>query len=122
MEDEDKAEQIIQRNTQMQSAVQQGQMDLVTAQVKEVLTRALEHEAKAQSEGAQVGITVFQTIIDAITKGNKHSVDQAKTMIAAQSADNQHTTNQAQALIAAHGADTARMAAEKPVAATGGAV
>lgn len=114
MEDEDKAEQIIQQNAQIQQQAQQGQMDLVTAQVKEVLTRALEHEAKAQSEGAQVGITVFQTIIDAINSGNKHVVDQAKTLVAAQAADNTHLTNQANTLVAAHAADTARTVANKP--------
>jgi hypothetical protein len=101
MEDEDKAEQIIQQNAQAQQAMQQGQMDLVTAQVKEVLTQALANEAKASSDQAAVGTTVLQTIIAAINTGNKHAADQAKN------------------LVAAHAADTARIAAEKP--ATGGA-
>ena len=87
MEDEDKAEQIIERNAQQQAAMAQGQMDLVTAQVKEVLSKALEHEAKASSEQAAVGTTVLQTIIDAINTSNKHSVDRAKTLVAAHAAD-----------------------------------
>ena len=98
MEDEDKAEQIIQQNAQAQQAMQQGQMDLVAAQVKEVLTQALANEAKASSDQAAVGTTVLQTIIAAINTGNKHMVDQAKT------------------LVAAHAADTARVAANKPAA------
>ncbi len=101
MEDEDKAQQIIERNAQQQAQMAQGQMDLVTAQVKEVLTSALANEAKAASDQAAVGTTVLQTIIDAINTGNKHTVDQAKTMVAA------------------HAADTARVAANKP-APTGG--
>lgn len=101
MEDEDKAQQIIERNAQQQAKMAQGQMDLVTAQVKEVLTSALANEAKAASDQAAVGTTVLQTIIDAINTGNKHTVDQAKTMVAA------------------HAADTARVAANKP-APTGG--
>lgn len=100
MEDEDKAEQIIQQNAQAQQQMQQGQMDLVAAQVKEVLTQALANEAKASSDQAAVGTTVLQTIIAAINTGNKNASDQAKN------------------LVAAHAADTARIAAEKP--ATGG--
>jgi hypothetical protein len=102
MEDEDKAEQIIQQNAQAQQQMQQGQMDLVAAQVKEVLTQALANEAKASSDQAAVGTTVLQTIIAAINAGNKNTADQAKVMVAA------------------HAADTARQVAEKP-APTGGA-
>ena len=102
VEDEDKANEIIQRSAQMQQAQVQGQMALVEAQVKEVLTRALEHEAKASSLGTEAGVTVLQTIIDAITKGNKSAADQAKN------------------LVAAHAADTSRIIAEKPVPKSGG--
>ena len=117
MEDEDKAERIIERNAQQQAAMAQGQMDLVTAQVKEVLSKALEHEAKASSEQAAVGTTVLQTIIDAINTSNKHSVDRAKTLVAAHAADTSRQVGHAQALTAAHGADTARQVAGKPAAA-----
>lgn len=96
LEDEDKANATIERNAQMQGAQMQGQMDLIAAQVKEVLTRALEHEAKASALGTEAGTTVLQTIIDAISKGNKSAADQAKTMVAA------------------HAADTSRIVAEKP--------
>ena len=116
MEDEDKAEQIIKQNAQAQQAMQQSQMDLVTAQVKEVLSAALEHEAKASSEQAAVGTSVLQTIIDAINTGNKHAVDQAKTLVAAHAADTSRSVGQAQAVIAAHSADTARQAANRPAA------
>lgn len=101
MEDEDKAEQIIQQNAQAQQQMQQGQMDLVAAQVKEVLTQALANEAKASSDQAAVGTTVLQTIIAAINAGNKNTADQAKVMVAA------------------HAADTARQVAEKPAPAGG---
>jgi hypothetical protein len=114
MEDEDKAEQIVQQNAQMQQQIQQGQMELVTAQVKEVLSKALEHEAKASSEQAAIGTTVLQTIIDAINTGNKHAVAQAKTLIDAHSADTSRQVGHAQALTAAHGADTARQTASRP--------
>ncbi|MCR4302134.1 MAG: hypothetical protein NUV51_11025 [Sulfuricaulis sp.] len=102
LEDEDKANATIERNAQMQGAQVQGQMDLIAAQVKEVLTRALEHEAKASALGTEAGVTVLQTIIDAITKGNKSAADQAKN------------------LVAAHAADTSRIVAEKPVPTGGG--
>ena len=46
----------IARNAQAQGAQMQAQTDLVTAQVKEVLTRALEHEAKASSLGTDAGV------------------------------------------------------------------
>ena len=97
LEDEDKANATIERNAQMQGAQVQGQMDLVAAQVKEVLTKALEHEAKASALGTEAGATVLQTIIDAINKGGKNAADQAKVAVAA------------------HAADTARIVAEKPV-------
>ena len=104
LEDEDKANETITRNAQMQQSQVQGQMELVAAQVKEVLTRALEHEAKASALGTEAGATVLQTIIDAISKGGKNAADQAKTVVAA------------------HAADTARMVAEKPAPkSTGGA-
>lgn len=102
MEDEETANETIQRNAQQQQAMQQGQMDLVAAQVKEVLTQALANEAKASSDQASVGTTVLQTLIAAINTDNKHAVDQAKTMVAA------------------HAADTARQAATTPPQ-TGGA-
>lgn len=102
LEDEDKANETIQRNAQMQQSQVQGQMQLVEAQVKEVLTKALEHEAKASALGTEAGVTVLQTIIDAITKGNKSAADQAKN------------------LVAAHAADTSRIVAEKPTPKTGG--
>ena len=102
MEDEETANETIQRNAQQQQAMQQGQMDLVAAQVKEVLTQALANEAKASSDQAAVGTTVLQTLIAAINTDNKHAVDQAKT------------------LVAAHAADTARQGATTPPQ-TGGA-
>ena len=101
LEDEDKAEQLIAQNAEMQSQQMQSQADLVEAQIKELLTRAIEHEAKAQAEGATVGVSVFQTLIDAINSGHKATAEQAKT------------------LVAAHAADTARMVAEKPAAGGG---
>jgi hypothetical protein len=97
LEDEDKANEIIAAQQQAQQSQLQSQQGLVEAQIKELLTRALEHEAKAQSEGASVGVSVFQAMIDAINTGHKASADKAKT------------------LVAAHSADTARMQAEKPV-------
>jgi len=101
MEDEDVANETIKRNAQAQGQMQQAQMDLVAAQVKEVLTSALANEAKAASDQAAVGTTVLQTIIDAINTGNKHATDQAKN------------------LVAAHAADTSRIVANRP-APTGG--
>jgi hypothetical protein len=101
MEDDDKAEQKIKAQQDAQQAQLQSQQSLIEAQVKELLTRGLEHEAKAQSEGANVGINVFQVLLDAITSGRKVSADHAKN------------------LIAAHQADSARIVAEKPVP-TGG--
>ncbi|MBK8772968.1 MAG: hypothetical protein IPM06_21400 [Rhizobiales bacterium] len=119
MEDEDKAEQIIQRNAQAAGRHGPRPDGPRHRQVKEVLSKALEHEAKASSEQAAVGTTVLQTIIDAINTGNKHSVDRAKTLVAAHAADTGRQVGHAQALTAAHGADTARQAASRP--ATGAA-
>jgi hypothetical protein len=87
MEDEDVANETIQRNAQQRQAAQQAQMDLVAAQVKEVLTKALANEAKASSDQAAVGTSVLQTLIAAINTDNKHAVDQAKTLVAAHAAD-----------------------------------
>jgi hypothetical protein len=87
MEDEEAANETIQRNAQQQQATQQAQMDLVAAQVKEVLTQALANEAKASADQASVGTTVLQTLIAAINTDNKHAVDQAKTLVAAHAAD-----------------------------------
>ena len=96
LEDEDKANETIARNSQMQQQVAQGQMELVLAQVKRELATALEKEAKASAEGANVGVNVFQVLIDALSAGQKVDVE--------------HTKN----LIAAHAADSTRITAEKP--------
>ena len=82
----------------MQQQQVQSQMELVAAQVKRELATALEKEAKAQAEGANVGVNVFQVLIDALSQGQKSSANQAKS------------------LIDAHKADSARMMAEKPAA------
>jgi len=101
MEDDDKAEQKIKAQQDAQMQQMQGQAAMVEAKVKLDLASALEKEAKAQSEGAQVGVNVFQVIIDALTAGHKATADQAKN------------------LVAAHAADSQRMMAEKPTP-TGG--
>lgn len=116
MEDEDKANEIIQQNAQAQAQAQQAQTELIAAQVKQALAIALQNEAKAASEQAGIGLSAMQTILDAINKGDKHSIDQAKTLIAAHMADTQRQTGHAQALVAAHQADTARQTANKPMA------
>ena len=116
MEDEDKAEQIIQQNAQKQEQAAQAQLELIGAQVKQALANALQNEAKASSEQAAVGMSALQTILDAINKGDKHGIDQAKTLISAHMADTSRQIGHAQTLVAAHQADTARQTANKPMA------
>lgn len=105
MEDEDVANETIQRNAQQQQAMQQSQMDLVAAQVKEILSAALENEAKATSVEDTAKAAMLKVVIDAIKTGNKHMVDQAKTLVQAHEADNKQVVDQAAALTAAHAVD-----------------
>jgi len=81
LEDEDVAEATIQRNAQAQQQQMEGQQKYIQAQVEELLTRAAEHAAKAESEGGKLGVSVFQTLINAITAGHDASQGQAKALI-----------------------------------------
>ena len=103
LEDEDVANQKLQQQSQAAQQQSQDQAQLVQAQIKELLTRGLEHEAKAQSEGAKVGVSVFQVLLDAIAGGHE-----------AQAA---HAVAAASAITKGHEAVSKRIAAEKP---TGG--
>ena len=80
LEDEDKAQQTIERNAQMQQAGAQAQQDLVLAQVKRELATALEREAKAASESTGIGESVFRVLIDALSADNKARAAQAKAL------------------------------------------
>lgn len=91
MEDEDKARKIIDQNAQMQAQAAQTQQDMVAAQIKDILSRALLNEAKASSTNTAIGTSVLQTIIDAINNSDKRDVDQANTLIAAHQAESAAT-------------------------------
>jgi hypothetical protein len=96
-EDDDTAKKNVAAQQQAAQQQVQTQQGLVEAQIKELLTRALEHEAKAKTEGVDAGISVFQAMIDAIDSGRKATADTTKNVIAA------------------HLADSTRIVAEKPV-------
>ena len=85
-EDDKVAEQNVQMQQQAQQQQMQGQVELVQAQIKELLTRAMEHQAKAEAEGANVGANVFQILLDAISSGQKAQSDQMKATAAMTSA------------------------------------
>ena len=87
LEDEDKAQAMIERQAQMQQAAQQAQSDLIMAQVKRELATALEREAKASSETTGIGVNVFKVLIDALSAGNKSTAAQAKVLTEAGKAD-----------------------------------
>lgn len=87
LEDEEKAQQTIERNAQTQQAAQQAQYELVLAQVKRELATALEREAKASSETTGIGVNVFKTLIDALSAGNKSTAASAKVLTEAGKAD-----------------------------------
>lgn len=74
LEDEDVANETIARNAQAQQQAAANQEELVTAQIKEILTRALSNEAKAESLGAATQVSVLQTIVDAINQGSKNEI------------------------------------------------
>lgn len=85
-EDDDVAQQKVQAQQQAQEQQLQSQAQLVEAQIKELLTRAMEHQAKAEAEGANVGANVFQILLDAISSGQKAQSDQIKAAAAMASA------------------------------------
>jgi len=87
LEDEDKAQQVIDQNAQMQQAAAQVQHELIAAQVKRELATALEREAKAASESTGIGVEVFNTLIKALSEGNKSTTNQAKVLTEAGKAD-----------------------------------
>ncbi len=95
-EDDDTAAKNVAAQQQQAQKMQESQMAAIEAQVKLDLASALEKEAKAQAEGAAVGVNVFQVLIDALAAGHKATEGQTKAMIAA------------------HAADTARIVANKP--------
>ena len=78
MEDEDKAEQIVQQNAQIQQAAVEAQGKLVEAQVEEVLANAFKRAAEARKADASIGVDVFQTIIEGLAAGSKAQADQLK--------------------------------------------
>lgn len=99
LESVEKAEERVARMTQAQEQQQQLQSDFISAQIRDLLTRAIETEAKAKSEGVSSEVSVLQVLLDAITAGNTAAANEAK------------------ALIDAHKADSARIAANKPTGA-----
>lgn len=99
LETQERADEIINRNAQMQEQQQQLQSELVTAQIQEILTSALENEAKAKAEGTGSEVSVLQVMLDSIAARNKAAKEQAD------------------AVIKAHQAETARTVANKPTGA-----
>jgi hypothetical protein len=83
LEDEDKANAIIQAQQDQQQAAMQVQHDLVDAQVHEVFAAALEHVAKAQTEGVTSGTAVLEALTQALAAGHAASVERNKNAIAA---------------------------------------
>ena len=78
MEDEDKAEQIVQQNAQIQQAAVEAQGKLVEAQVEEVLANAFKRAAEARKADASIGVNVFQTIIEGLAAGSKAQAERVK--------------------------------------------
>ena len=87
LEDEDKANEIIQRNAQAQQAASHVEMELVSAQVKRELATALEKEAKAASQTTGIGVEVFRVLIDALSAKDKSTVGHVKALADAGKAD-----------------------------------
>ena len=89
LEDETVASQRVKAQEDAAVATHQSQLDMVQAQIKELLMRALEHQAKASSEGVNAGTAVLQSLIDAMTAGHasinardKNVADQVKAAAA----------------------------------------
>lgn len=78
MEDEDKANAIIQRNAEAQQRVAQGQEDLVQAEVKERLGRAVSLIAKAKKDDAAITQADADIIVNALKAGDKSRIDEQK--------------------------------------------
>lgn len=87
LEDEDRAQQIIEQNAQAQQGSAQAQQDLILAQVKRELATALEKEAKAASTSTGIGVNIFKVLIDALSEGNKSTAAQAKVLTEAGKVD-----------------------------------
>ena len=81
LEDEDKANQIVAQNAQMQQAQVNEQMKLISAQVEQALTNALKNAAQARQIDASIGIDVFEQIVKGIEAGDKSAIEKARTMI-----------------------------------------
>ena len=82
LEDEDVAAQKEKAQSDQQQAAMQVQHDLIDAQVHEVFARALEHVAKAQTEGVTSGVEVLTALTTALAAGNKAQADHTKNAIA----------------------------------------
>lgn len=92
LEDEDKAQKIIEQNAQAQQGNAQAQQDLILAQVKRELATALEKEAKASSTSTSIGVNVLKVLIDALSEGNKSAAAQAKVLTEAGKVDKMSIT------------------------------
>lgn len=78
LEDEDIAKENLAKQQQVMQAQAQGQQELVKAQVEEILSRAVEHIAKARSEDAGIQAGIVNSIIEALKVGDKTMAEHIK--------------------------------------------
>ena len=83
LEDEDVAEKNVAAQQAQQQAAMQVQHDLVDAQVHEVFAAALEHVAKAQTEGVTSGVDVLTALTSALAAGHAQAAERQKNAVAA---------------------------------------
>jgi len=74
MEDEDVAAATIQRNAEAQQSQLQAQGELISAQVRETLSRALAHIAKANKDDADIEQNAAQLLVDALDAGDSNRI------------------------------------------------
>ena len=77
MEDEDKANETIQRNAQMQQQMQQQQAALIEAQVHEALAKAVAQVAKAHKDDAGINQDAAALLVEALTAGHANAIKEA---------------------------------------------
>jgi len=80
MEDEDTANQNIDRVQKAQEQQVQDQAELVRAQVEEALSTAFKNAALARAADSSIGVDVFETIIKGLEAGQKASAEQSRVV------------------------------------------
>ena len=74
MEDEDTANETIQRNAEMQQKTAEQQAALIEAQVHEALGNAVKHIADAVKADASIKTDAAQLLVEALSKGHENAI------------------------------------------------